>query len=400
VSERDRVIALIVATAIHIAAFAPTIGSSSSIITRGFWPQSERILAGEKPYSDVDFEYPPLALPLVVGPAAVSDGLGGYEDAFEIEMLGFDLAIVAVLALAVPGPRRRVLEALGVYTVGVVAVSGVVLGDSAIEGAPLALARFDLAVALLLLGAVLAREAKRTTTWSALLGTATAVKAFPALLFPSLLRGERNPWQAVYTALAPIAVAAGLVLGLGDEFGSAVSYHANRDLQIETLGATPLLVSHLLFGTDAASAIGAGGFNLAARGAGLARGISIALTLASAAALIYAGWVNTVRPLLTATAVIAAIVVFAPVLSPQFLLWVLPLSAVAYGAGRENLVLLACFVLTEIVLHNYAGVENLAGDFVWPLAARNALLVAYLVLVAIPVIAPAERELDALPSTA
>ncbi|MGZ5325243.1 MAG: hypothetical protein ACXWW8_00575, partial [Solirubrobacterales bacterium] len=52
--------------------------------------------------------------------------------------------------------------------------------------------------------------------------------------------------------------------------------------------------------------------------------------------------------------------------------------------------LIACFVLTEIVLHHYVGVEELSGDFVWPLAARNALLLAYLALVVIPVFRPAD----------
>ncbi|MGZ5419981.1 MAG: glycosyltransferase 87 family protein [Solirubrobacterales bacterium] len=387
---RERGLALLIVALIHIAAFAPTIGSGSSILKRGFWPQSEAILGGEVPYAEVNFEYPPLALPLVVGPAKVSEGLDGYERAFELEMLGFDLAIVAVLALAMPGTRRRVLESLGIYTVGVVAVSGVVLGGSAIEAAPLALARFDLAVALLILGAVLAREAQRTELWSLLLGTATAVKAFPALLFPNLVRGERDPARAAYAALVPIAIAVGIVLGFGDEFGSAVTYHTERDLQIETLGATPLLLSHLLFGSEAQTIVGAGGFNLSAPGAGLARAISIGLTLGSVAVLIHAGWRRRTPPLVISTAILAAVIAFAPVLSPQFLLWVLPLSAVAYGLGRENLVLIACFVLTEIVLHHYVGVEELSGDFVWPLAARNALLLAYLALVVIPVFRPAD----------
>ena len=164
-SRRDRLIALAVVAAIHIAVFAPTLGSASSIIDRGFWPQSERILDGEQPYRDVDFEYPPLALPLVLAPAAVTDGDQGYRDAFQTEMLIADLALVALIALAVPGSTRRVLEALGVYTVGVVAVSGVLLWDSTIESGPLALARFDLVPAGLVLAALLAREAKRSGLW-------------------------------------------------------------------------------------------------------------------------------------------------------------------------------------------------------------------------------------------
>jgi hypothetical protein len=79
-------------------------------------------------------------------------------------------------------------------------------------------------------------------------------------------------------------------------------------------------------------------------------------------------------------------VVFAPVLSPQFLLWILPVSACAYGLRRENVVLLAAVVLTQVELQHYDGVEALDGNFVWPLAARNLFLLVYLWLVAVPVL--------------
>ena len=395
-SRRDRVAAALVVALLHFAVFVPTIGSSSSIIDRGFSIQADRILDGEKPYSEVDFEYPPLALPLVSAPAAVSEGLDGYQTAFETEMLLFDLGIVALLALALPATRRRVWEALGIYSAGVIAVSGVVLADSRIESAPLALARFDLALALLMLAALFARKARRSALWGGLLGTATAIKAFPAMLFPNLFRDEAHPRRAIVAVLIPIATAAALVLVLGDEFGSAITYHSERDLQIETLGATPLLIAHLLWGADAGVATGAGGYNLVAPGADFARTVSIVLLSAGVLFLIYEGWRRRTPPLIIATAILTTALVLAPVLSPQFLLWVLPISAAAYGLGRENVVLLACFVLTQVMLQNYDGVERLSGDFVWTLSARNGLLLVYLAFVVIPVFreqgpAPAEQ---------
>ena len=225
----------------------------------------------------------------MVGPAAVTDGLPDYRSGFEIEMLAFDLGIVALLALGVPGRPRRIWEGLGIYTVGVIAVSGVWL-DSAIEAAPLSLARFDLVVALLLLAAVLAGGAKRSILCGALLGTATAIKAFPALLFPNLLRDEPERPRAIIAGIVPIVIAAVLVIAMGDEFGSAIDYHTGRGLQIETVTATPVLASHLMFGTDAATVISAGGFDLSAPAAGLARGISIALTIVGVLVLIAEGW--------------------------------------------------------------------------------------------------------------
>jgi hypothetical protein len=94
-------------------------------------------------------------------------------------------------------------------------------------------------------------------------------------------------------------------------------------------------------------------------------------------------------------------VVFAPVLSPQFLLWILPVSACAYGLRKENLVLLVALILTQVVLQNYDGVDSLSGGFVWPLAARNLTLLLYLYLVCRPILgrqAKSERAGSPLPT--
>jgi hypothetical protein len=102
--------------------------------------------------------------------------------------------------------------------------------------------------------------------------------------------------------------------------------------------------------------------------------------------LVSVGWRSRATNFELVAALLAVLVVFAPVLSPQFLLWLLPVSACAYGLGRENLVLLAAIVLTQVELQNYDGVEALTGSFVWPLAARNAMLLVYLTLVAVPIL--------------
>jgi hypothetical protein len=84
-----------------------------------------------------------------------------------------------------------------------------------------------------------------------------------------------------------------------------------------------------------------------------------------------------------ATAVLAVAVAFAPVLSPQFLLWLLPVSAAAFGLRVQNLVLLAAVVLTAVVLGRYDQVGDLSAGFVLPLAVRNALLLGFLALVVV-----------------
>ena len=184
----------------------------------------------------------------------------------------------------------------------------------------------------------------------------------------------------------PLLLCAAAVIVMRDEFGSAIGYHTERTLQVESLGASVFEVAHLLGASGIATAVGHGGFEISASGATAARWISVALGVAGYLWLVWAGWRSRATNFELVSALLAVLIVFAPVLSPQFLLWLLPVSACAYGLGRENLVLLAAIVLTQVELQNYDGVDDLSGSFVWPLAARNALLLIYLALVAAPIL--------------
>jgi hypothetical protein len=386
VSLRGRATAAVVVCALHLALFAPTIGDWSSILVNDFAPQAHAIKEGDLPYRDQDLEYPPLSIPVLIAPIYLDDSTQGFVDGFEWEMLAFDLAIVVLIALALPGDGRRVLSAVGVYTAGVMMLSGVVLAPSLIDTAPLILARFDLVPMLFVLAAVLARDRGRSATWSALLSVGAALKAFPLLLYPVLLRGETRLRRVIVAGAIPLLVCAAAVLIMGDEFGSAISYHSDRPLQIEAVAASPFEIAHVLGASGISSTIGHGGFELSSPGAEAARWISVLLGLAAYLALAIGGWRSAVSNLKLATALLAVMVAFAPVLSPQFLLWILPVSACAYGLGRENLILLAALLFTQIALQNYDGVDALSGGFVWPLAVRNVFLLVFLWLVAWPVV--------------
>ena len=382
----ERLAVAAVACAVHLALLAPAVGEQGGVLGTDFGPEAEAIEAGELPYADQDLEYPPLSIPVIVGPALVGDGLDDYNAAFELEMLGFDLAIVLLLALALPGDRRRPIGALVVYTAGVVALSGIALGASDIDEAPLALGRFDLVPALLVLAAVMAREAGRSATWSALLSIGAGVKAFPLALFGALLRGERSLGRVAVGAAVPMAICAAIVLAFGDEFGSAISYHTERDLQIESVAATPLEIAGIN-DTESAAEYGSGSFNFTGPGADLAYGLSLAALVGGYGLVLWAGWRSQISHLKLATALLAVLIVFSPVLSPQFLFWLLPLSAAAYGLGRENLALVVAFVLTQLMLQFYSRiVVDFDPEFVWRLAGRNAVLLVYLVLVCAPIV--------------
>lgn len=383
---RWRATAAALVCALHLAVFVPTIGDWSSVLLNDFAPQAQAIKGGDLPYRDQGIEYPPLSVPVLIAPIYLDDSTQGFVDGFMWEMLAFDLGILVLIAMGLPGDERRVLGALGVYTAGVVILSGVVFDPSLIDTGPLALSRFDLVPALFVLAAVLARDRGRSATWSGLLSVGVAIKAFPVFLYPALLRGERNPRRVIAAGAIPLLLCAVAVLVMGDEFGSAISYHTQRALQVESLGASPFEVAHVL-GTGGISTVtGHGGFEIHASGATAARWASVLLGAVVYLWAAIAGWSRRVTNLELVAALLAVMVVFAPVLSPQFLLWILPVSACAYGLGRENLILLVAIVLTQIVLQNYDGVDSLSGGFVWTLLARNLTLLVYLAVVCRPIL--------------
>lgn len=385
-SRRARALAAILTCALHLALLVPSVGEIGGPVQTDFAPEAEAIESGSKPYAGQELEYPPLSIPVLLAPALPGDSLSSYATAFHLEMLAFDLAIVLLLALWLRGGPREVLGALAVYTLGTLALSGVVLGDSDIDPAPLALARFDLVPAALLLAALLAREAVRSATWGFLLGAAIAVKAFPLAALPALARGEVRPRRATVAAAVPIAVALGLALGWQDDFLSALDYHRERGLQIESLAATPLELG-AIDDTSKAAEYGSGSFNYTGRGADAARAVTVGLLVFVFGLVAWAGWRARTARMRYATALLAVIVVLAPVLSPQFLLWLLPVSAAAYGLSPHNVVLLAAAVMTQLMLGFYARVAvDFDGEFVWRLAARNGLLLVYLVLVCAPIL--------------
>jgi hypothetical protein len=395
VATRWRATAAALVCALHLALFVPTIGDWSSILISDFAPQAQAIKGGDLPYRDQRIEYPPLSVPVLIAPVYVDDSTQGFADGFMWEMLTFDLGIVVLIALALPGDTKRVLSAIGIYTVGVVTLSGVVLDRSLIDYGPLALQRFDLVPTFFVLAAVLARDRGRSATWSALLSVGVAIKAFPIFLYPALLRGERNLQRVIVAGAIPLLLSAAAVILTGDEFGSAVGYHTERTLQVESLGASAFEVAHVLGASGISTGVGHGGFEISASGATAARWILVVIGAAGYLWLVWAGWRSKASNLQLVTALLAVLVVFAPVLSPQFLLWLLPISACAYGLGRENLVLLVAILFTQIGLQNYDGVDALSGSFVWPVAARNVYLLLYLGLVAAPILRAGQRPAEA-----
>jgi hypothetical protein len=349
-----------------------------------------RVQRGGVPYRDVAFEYPPGALPAIVVPEYVSHTFEGYAQVFAAGMVlcGVAAIVFAAMALAELGAGvGRIAAALSVP-----ALSPVLLGS-------LLLTRFDLLPAALAVGALAAVLAGRDRLGAGTVGLGVTVKVWPALLVPLFLVWwrRRRDWRFALAALAVcVGVAAAIVLvpwiALAPaELVESLWRQGARPLQIESLGAAVLLAFHHAFGLPLGWASSYGSQNLTGAVAVVAAAVT---SLAQLAVLGLLWWrfargpFEGERLVRYAAATVVAFVALGKVLSPQFLIWLLPLVPLVAGArGVAAGLLLACACLLTrgwFPGDYWALVKQFDATASWLVLARDATLLALLAVVAWP----------------
>ena len=344
---------------------------------------------GDVPYRDFRVEYPPAALPVFVLPALGDGDSDAYRRRFEGLMAAFGAVLVACVALALAALGAGLGRAAAV--VAFVALSPLLLGS-------VMLSRFDLWPAVLVAGALAAVVSGRLRLGSGLLGLAVAAKLWPAVLVPLVvayvwrLRGRRE-------AVASAAILVGVVFLCFPPFLAlapvdvldSVWRQARRPLQIESLGSALLLAGHHVFGLDLTMKSSSGSQNLQ----GVCPMRSPSSRDWSRPPSSIALWVSFARGPATrerlvryAAATVVAFIALGKVLSPQFLIWLLPL--VPLVRGRRGVVasalLAAALVLTQLWFpYRY---WDLALEFdeaaSWLVLARDVVLIALLVVLVEP----------------
>ena len=350
---------------------------------------AEPFLADGLPYRDIAFEYPPLAAPAIALPGILGTGAESFRWAFAVWTLAGGAAVVLLcgaLAQATGGsPRRAMLAA---------ALMPVVCGA-------LVRTHFDLFPVALLLGGLLLLCRDMPRSGLAVLGLGAMTKLFPIVAVPVALvwlvaRGRRREaWQGALACAATIAVVAGAALAASpDGAADAVRYHLDRPVQIESSPATVLL------GLDALG-LGEAQTVSSHRSDGLLHDASSAVAALFAGLMVgvVAVLATRVGPtrrelVLASLAATIAFALFGKVLSPQFVIWALPLGALAFAWGRYTLAaaVAVAAVLTQIEFpaHYFDVVarEPLALALV---VVRNAALLAALVL-ALRALQPRRQE--------
>jgi hypothetical protein len=327
-----------------------------------FYGYATKIVHGAVPYRDVRLEYPPGALAAIVAPAIGSPSKHTYAARFAWAMLALLAASILVIA-------RRPRAAF------VVALAPLLLG-------PVVLKRFD-ALPMLLTLVALELALRRRYAWSgAALGLGTAVKLYPVLLLPLLLvAAGRRALAGFLVACAAVVVPFFVISPHG--VIDSVHDQVGRHLQIETPLASLALLAHS-FGivsvgvVSEAHTYGLGGTS------GFALALLTTLLFLGALALIWRRAPKLVRTregmVLAWVATLCTAVVLGRVLSPQYLIWLLPF--VPLVGLHVTALFVAALVVTNVW---YPGpyldvvVHMERGDIVL-LVARNVLLIALLAL--------------------
>lgn len=324
---------------------------------------------GELPYRDFAVEYPPGALAAFVTPTFFGHN---FNETFWWMMGALGVVGLGCVALCRPGPAA----------LGFVAISPLLIGSYLPT-------RFDLWPTALLVGSLAALLRDRHRLGWALLGAAFTVKLFPFVVMPlaaiwtlkragprELARSLAIGAAVVAAVFGPFAVLAphGLYESLWGEFSRPLQIESLPAAVIMTFGHPHVILSH-------------GSLNLSGEGA-----LAAIITALSAVAIVSI-WLGFARGpaererfARLAAACVCAFVAFGKVLSPQFMIWLVPL--VALTRGRRGLgaasLLAAALIDTEIWFPErywpYVYHQHLA----WLVLLRDLLLVALFAVLSLP----------------
>ena len=350
------------------------------------------IAHGHVPYRDFKLEYPPGALPMFAVPGLVSHGghdqnvRPGFRRTFETVM--WMCGALALIAMAL---TLRVIGGALWAPLLFAALAPLALGT-------VILSRFDLWPAALAVGGITALVYARFRLGHALLGLGAAAKFYPGVLLPLAVaytwktRGRREALVCLALAVGVFAlVFLPFVLLAPGGVWHSVSVQLGRPLQVESLGAAFLLVTHNLFGFGLAGETSHGSQNVAGTAAGA---LGVVTTVLQAGVLVWIWWTFARAPatavalVRSSAAAVCAFVAFGKVLSPQFLIWLIPIVPLVRGRRGmwASLLLLAALVLTQIwfPFRYFRLALDFESGLSWVLLARDLALVALALLLAWP----------------
>ncbi len=370
--ERHFFVIAIAVALLSAVAVLPAFAKNISGDVRLYRDVSHDLLNGQWPYRDRTLEYPPYSVPIFLLPRLVVDS-EHYLVGFMILCLLADAAVKALLI------RAGRVSSYGVGALGPVALYSLAVPFLQM----LYLQRFDTWPAMLTIVLVMVVARRKFLTSGALLSVGVFLKLYPIVLGPALMFSamrQRN-WRrfvcGLVAGIVPVAVLSAFLPWWRFAF-----FQANRGLEAESIYASVIWLGKLF------------GWWPATWGHVIAW--SEVLGPVASAVVPYARltWVVTTffSAILSARRLgrapnlppgdvarvllppILAFVVFNPVFSPQFMLWLLAPAALA-TMGRSvwaSLAILFCAILTPVTHYHFGPNLGLLGT--GALVLRNGIL--------------------------
>lgn len=352
------------------------LGTAALHDDRIYFDYASRALAGAVPYRDYPVEYPPFAVPLFVIPRLAAPRFEIYVFWFAAEMLLFDMLAVYLVArhTAAREGLAKIQGRLAWYTASFAALY------------PVIGSRYDMAPAAVAFAAALSWYGGRPVVGGALTAAGTLLKIFPAVvalpaaLFESTDRRSMGRRGLLTFGVATLA-GGGAWYALGG--AASVMYHAGRGLQIETTWAGLLMLVDKVFGIALGWRASHTSVELVAPGAAALAALAVPVQIAALGGVAWQCWRSgTQEPLRWAAAAILAFILPGKVLSPQYLIWLVPfVPAIGgpVGGPARWLFVIACAATTL----EYLATRHVSSFELWAILAlnfRNAVLVALFVL--------------------
>jgi hypothetical protein len=327
----------------------------------------DSLLDGSLPYRDVFVEYPPGAIPLFALPSLAP---GGWYDPLFKALMAL-CCVAAIFCVALVLARRGATPAH-------VAAAGLFLAICPIALGPVSLNTYDAWPALLTVAALAALAYRRGMLAGGLLAAAFAAKLYPLVLLPLALlhlgRAVAARAAAAFLAVTALLVVPWVVVsprGVWDSLDAQLG----RGLHAESLASSVLLAADRIGVYDAhvVRRLHPAATRDLAGGLPDALGYATAVLAVLAVLAVWFAYARRRELAVAFAAAVAGALAFAKVLSPQYLVWLIPL--VPFGGGLAAALLVAALALAQGWYFHYRDLWTI-GWPVWPLLARNLVLVA------------------------
>jgi uncharacterized membrane protein len=350
-----------------------------------FFNDAQKIMEGALPYRDFTFEYPPLAALFFLLPRFITDQYLTYSLLYHGEVLIFILAGLWVTFNIACRLGKSPWKLLSVYTLAVLAI-GPIIGE-----------QFDIYPAVFTLLALYYFWIGKTKTSWVFLALGTMVKLYPVFIAPVFLfcyfRNRQNTriWQGILSfGITCLIVASPFLILSPLSLANLANYHATRGLQLESLYSAWLLALNKLGLISVSLDFKAGSVNVLSSASPFLAGISSYLMI-TALLIVYWFIFRQIKPGKSQFSrlgsyvflIILTLLIFSKILSPQYLIWLLPLMPLLFVSWRYQIWIV--FLLTGFLTYcifplGYLNLMNLDIGMILLLLVRDMLLVLMAVL--------------------